>query len=204
MNRVMATRSVSLHDEHAAATRQRIVDAVANLIVEEHPASLSVPAIAARAGVSLRTVYRYFPTKEALIDTVSNLNSPEDTLRAFPPDKLQLDDLDEYVPQLWGELEHTRASIRAQMATPIGVQMAKKRAKRRNEVVERVLADEGVALEPDDQRRLVAMISMLMSRTALFELTDVHGLSVEEAARTAVWTTKAIFEAAQTNKGVGR
>ena len=42
--------------------------AVAELVADAHPASISVPAVAARAGVGVATVYRYFPTKEALLD----------------------------------------------------------------------------------------------------------------------------------------
>src|SRR3954453_9419387 len=108
MNRVMPTRSVSLHDEHAAATRTRILDAVVDLIVHEHPATLSMPAVASRAGVSLRTVYRYFPTKEALIDAIGDVGSPEETMRNFPADSLRLADMRDYLRSLWTELEPTR------------------------------------------------------------------------------------------------
>jgi len=204
MNRVMATRSVSLHDEHAAATRSRILDAVVDLIVKEHPATLSMPAVAARAGVSLRTVYRYFPTKEALIDAIGEIGSPEETLRNFPPDALRLANLRDYLRSLWTELEPTRTLMKAQKATPLGEEISKQRAKRRKPVIERVLADEGVQLDPDDHDRLVAMVSMLVSRTTLFELTDVMGLTADEAARLSVWTIHAILDEAQRTKEVGR
>ncbi|MET0459499.1 MAG: TetR/AcrR family transcriptional regulator, partial [Ilumatobacteraceae bacterium] len=54
--------------EHAEATRLGILGALVDLIVEEGPGTISVPQVAARAGVSVRTVYHYFPTKEALFD----------------------------------------------------------------------------------------------------------------------------------------
>ena len=203
MNRVMATRSVSLHEQQVETTRTRIVDAVAELIVEEHPATLSVPAVAARAGVSLRTVYRYFPTKQALIDAVANVGNQQ-TRVAFPEEKLRYADLPEYMPLLWAELEGTRALVKAQQATPLGQEIARTRAQRRTALIQRVVADEQLGLPPDDEQRLTAMIALLCSRTALFELTDVLDLSVEEAAKLAVWTTQAIVETARRTKEVGR
>ena len=63
----------SLRASQAAATRRRIVDGLLALLAEDHPATLSVPAVARRAGVSVATVYRYFPTKEALLDAGSEV-----------------------------------------------------------------------------------------------------------------------------------
>ena len=63
----------SLRASQAAATRRRIVDGLLAVLAEDHPASLSVPAVARRAGVSVATVYRYFPTKEALLEAGSEI-----------------------------------------------------------------------------------------------------------------------------------
>ena len=63
----------SLRASQAAATRRRIVDGLLAVLAEDHPATLSVPAVARRAGVSVATVYRYFPTKEALLDAGSEV-----------------------------------------------------------------------------------------------------------------------------------
>jgi len=162
-----------------------------------------MPAVATRAGVSLRTVYRYFPTKEALLYTVANLGNTE-TARVFPDEKLNYGNLEEFYPRLWAELEATRPLFKAQLATPLGQELAKKRARRRRQGIDRILAEEGFDLEPDDHRKLAAIITLLLSRTTLFELTDVTDLTVDEAARVAVWATRAIAEQARRTKEVGR
>jgi len=203
MNRVMATRSVSLQEERTATTRARILDAVAELIIEEHPATLSVPAVAERAGVSLRTVYRYFPTKQALIDGIADLGNDQ-TAAQFPSDAVTFADMREYIPHLWAEVQSTRGLIKAQHATPLGQEVAKSRAERRIRIIQRVMGDEGVELPPDDHRRLVALIALLTSRETLFELTDVLDLSVDEAANVAVWALEVIVEAAKRTKEVGQ
>src|SRR4051812_42662362 len=55
-----------LREEQTAATRERILATVAELVVNENPALVSIPMIAEKARVSVRTVYRHFPTKEDL------------------------------------------------------------------------------------------------------------------------------------------
>ncbi|MCP1270978.1 TetR/AcrR family transcriptional regulator [Acetobacter cerevisiae] len=56
-----------LRDEYAAQTRQRIIEAFIALLEESEDSSIATSALAKRAGVSLRTVYRYFPSRDALL-----------------------------------------------------------------------------------------------------------------------------------------
>src|SRR3712207_3613808 len=93
-------------DEQRAQTRSRIVRAVAALVAEEHPAAVSVPAVARRAGVGVATVYRYFPTKEALLDATVTVGN-ERAFRRVQVDPTTLHDADEFVRASFRELaEH--------------------------------------------------------------------------------------------------
>src|SRR5687768_6529488 len=65
----MAT--TDLRERQRQATREQIIQAVHEVLADEHPATLSMPRVAEQAGTSLRTLYRYFPTKEALLDAAS-------------------------------------------------------------------------------------------------------------------------------------
>ncbi len=49
------------------ATRSRLLDATADVVAEVGGAGLTMQAVAAKADVALRTVYNYFPSKEALV-----------------------------------------------------------------------------------------------------------------------------------------
>jgi AcrR family transcriptional regulator len=53
-----------------AATRDRIVDSALELHSTVGPARTTISAIAERAGVERLTVYRHFPTDDALLDAV--------------------------------------------------------------------------------------------------------------------------------------
>jgi len=62
----------SLNDRRRAQTRREISDAALELFEINGFAGTTVDGIAARAGVSPRTVFRYFPTKEASILTITS------------------------------------------------------------------------------------------------------------------------------------
>src|SRR5437773_7587756 len=70
----MAVRAYdnTLRREQADLTKRRILDGVRDLLVESG-SSLSIPDIAARAGVSEPTVYRHFPNRDALFDAASEV-----------------------------------------------------------------------------------------------------------------------------------
>jgi len=61
------TNETSLRQRHSELTRELILRTVAELLEEGDAAALAVPEVARRSGVSLWTVYRYFPTREQLI-----------------------------------------------------------------------------------------------------------------------------------------
>ena len=60
------TSRPSLRQAQRAVTEQRIIEALAALIDEEHPLEISMAAVAKRAAVSEPTLYRHFPTKRDL------------------------------------------------------------------------------------------------------------------------------------------
>lgn len=54
-------------NRHTEATRNAIVAAAADLFVERRSAGFSVQEVADRAGLTHRTIYRYYPTRRDLI-----------------------------------------------------------------------------------------------------------------------------------------
>src|SRR5262245_33889214 len=61
-------KAMKLREKQLADTRRAILEAVASEIAESGPAGFSVQGVADRAGVTHRTVYHHFPTREALND----------------------------------------------------------------------------------------------------------------------------------------
>ena len=59
-----------LRARQLALARQAIVDACAELVTERRHLDFAMKDVAERAGVSLRTVYNHFPTREDLLDAL--------------------------------------------------------------------------------------------------------------------------------------
>src|SRR5207302_7947373 len=91
MLRVMS--SVSLREQHALATRERILGAVADLLEAERAEELTVPAVAEASGVSLRTIYRHYPTRDELLEAAGRWIGDELFQHRYPRDLDEVADL---------------------------------------------------------------------------------------------------------------
>ena len=125
----------------SAATRDRIAVAAIKVLTES-PASFSVPAVAQAAGVSVRTVYRHFPTKEALVAGASAFGG-ERTTAAFVGG-VHPENLDRYLHALLPELWANRDAIGLHHTTQAGRELRGERMRGRRDDVRGFLAEVGV------------------------------------------------------------
>ncbi len=179
-----------------ARTHRRIVEAVVELVTAEHPASLSVPAVARTAGTSVATVYRYFPTKEALLDAASLIGGEEtrEKLSGFPATFAELDAV---LPFAFAELARHLPLVRNQLSSPVGRDLRRRRWQAKAVAVDAAMARDGVDPSSAAGRRLAAVIDVLTSSTALLELHDKAGLPVDEAADAVSWAVKTLLDASR-------
>lgn len=186
--------ATGLRAEQRAATRRRIVDAVSALVAEEHPAAVSVPAVAARAGVGVATVYRYFPTKEALLDAAAHgavSTGAAGMPRAF-------DEVGASLAAAWGELADQLPLVRNQFASPLGRELRRRRWELKHAAMVEVARREGLDPASPAGRRLIGVVDVLTASTALLELHDKAGVGVDEAAGWCAWAVSVLHEATRT------
>ena len=173
-----AQEASDLRDEHRTATRTRIVRAVSDLVAEEHPAAISVPAVARRAGVGVATVYRYFPNKEALLDAAATgVVTSEDA--QLPT---SFDQVGPSLAAAWTQLADRLPLVRNQFASPVGRDLHRRRWEAKHALMTSLLAADGVDPESEAGRRLLGVADVLTASTALLELHDKAGTSVDDAA----------------------
>src|SRR5260370_17787957 len=67
---VMTTNNATLRQKQATATRDHILGAAFELLVEHPDRPFSHEAVAKAAGVGARTVYRYFPAQSDLYEAL--------------------------------------------------------------------------------------------------------------------------------------
>src|SRR2546423_2456900 len=155
-----------LREEQAAATRERILGALRDLIVEEHPANVTMADVAKRAKVSERTVYRHYPTREELFQAlfVWAVTAGEDLspLRASDPAGLVA-----IVHRMFPLLEANADIVRALNTLPFSADMRARRAERRRAQVIESLEPVTSGLAPDSAKRLQALAHLLTPSDAL-------------------------------------
>lgn len=180
-----------LRAEQRAGTRRRIVEAVTALVAEEHPAAISVPAVARRAGVAVATVYRYFPTKEVLLDAGA--------YGAVSPSAARLPsgfgEVGATLLAAWGELAGQLPLVRNQFASPVGRELHRRRWEAKHAAMVDIARADGIDPDGDAGRRLIGVVDVLTSSTALLELHDKAGTPVDDAAAWCAWAVETLCRA---------
>jgi AcrR family transcriptional regulator len=183
-----------LRDAHRAATRRRILRAVSDLLAEEHPAALSIPAVAARSGVSVPTIYRYFPTKEALLDAVGTFGE-ELVWGGGSVEQLDVGAIDRWVQETWSRMLRILPLVKAQHMSPVGRDVRRRRGEQRGKELRASLRANGIDPASETGRRLEALAGLLISSSALIQLHDTQGVPLEQAAAYASWAIKELLAA---------
>src|SRR2546423_11191765 len=129
-----------LREDQTAATRERILAALADLLVHDHASAIVLAEVARAAGVSERTLYRHFPTREELFDGVFQWSTGGQELPFDPNDVSSPDQLLDAVRVMFSRFARDPAVLRALQAVPVGPELRARRAPYRKAMVERALA----------------------------------------------------------------
>lgn len=188
----------SLSDRRAAVTRDAIRDAVQEILASEHPASISIPAVAERAGVSVRTVYRYFPNKAALLDDIAEAHMRRaDKLTDSREDLF--DDPSTYLKVLWNDFASNVESVRVQHASKAGSEIRARRLQMMRDGISTRI-DKAFPDASDRDRELFTDLLVAVPSSGMFlELHDRLGMEPELGAELTMWIVGAMqreFEAA--------
>jgi len=189
MNHLMTVEvsGETLRETHKRLTRDRIVRAVADLVAVAHPASVSVPAVAERAGVGVATVYRYFPTKEALLDASAMVLGEDGTVATLETFPTSFDDLTGVLAGQFAAIARNIGLARNQLASPLGRQLRQVRWEAKRLAVTKALDGSGIDPTSPEGQRFAAVADVLTSSTAVLELHDKAGIQIDVAAEYVLW-----------------
>ena len=167
----------TLRRQRAAQTRERIV-AAGSRLAHESPAwdwrALTVRAVAGRAGVSERTVYRHFPGERELQDAVMRRLEDEAGVRL---DGLLLADVADATARVFAHLSAYPLVPRA----PREATLTEADQRRRQALLSAVTL--AAAGWPETDRRIAAaVLDMLWGATAYERLVAAWQLTPEQAA----------------------
>jgi len=179
-------------------TRNAILEAMADVIMETTDGiGFSVQAVADRAGVTHRTIYNHFPTREALCDAFSDYVDELLVASSGVPERTwSLSSIPLLVEGLYRTLALRDRHARAYVMLMIGNRRPMSAWRKRSLMAEKLIAREQSGRIPLTPRQVTAVIRMFVSTMGWHLLTEQCGLSTDEAAAASAWATRTLLDAA--------
>ncbi len=180
-------------------TRTRLVDAVIDLLSEGRM-DINHDLIAERAGVGRRTVYRYFPDREALLaGATERVRERAGPKVAFPKSEA---DLTGTLRDIYTGFDSIAPITTLVRSTPQGRAMRMSDNPARQEAYRHATADLVNDLPPEDQDLATAVLQVLHT-TPWLEMRDHWGLSGEQIAKATGWAMRTLIADLKARAGKG-
>jgi AcrR family transcriptional regulator len=176
---------------HTDATRKAIVEAAVDLFIERQSHGFSVQEVADRAGLTHRTVYRYFPSRQELLGATAERLAPALVDQRFA----EVSTVEEWIDAVGPHFAHTEANFElvrrvvAALFTSEDQRLFGQDLRERDSHRWQVFRSQFPHLPDGDARRTFATIRHLISSTSYLLYRLRFGLSSAEA-------TEAIQDAA--------
>jgi AcrR family transcriptional regulator len=184
----------TLHDRHRAATREAILDAVERRLLDAGLDELTFAQIAQEAGVSERTVYRHFPTRDELLEAfwlrLQHGLGLEEATRSWA----------DYLatrPEAFVRMDRREPVMRAVMDSKQARAARARLNAERQAGIRRVVADAVGDLPEPEFTELCALVHLLGSAPAWRGLKDAWGFDGERAGRVVARAISTLAEAAR-------
>ena len=178
-----------LRQEQAEETRARILDATMR-VMATGLASLSIPAVAREAGVSVPTIYRHFRTKRELLAAVYPHAARRAGLDAIA-DPRSLDELRPMIRALIERLDNLDDLSRAAIASPAASEVRHATMSTRYQRIQRLADSIEPKLRKADRDRITRLLTVVTASSSLRMWRDHLGLSVDEVAEEVDWIVRA-------------
>lgn len=187
-----------LRQEQFERTRNRILGATARVLAATD-GTLSIPAVAREARVSVPTVYRHFRTKEDLLGAlglyfVEKIRLPD----RWPP--ANLEELREFVVAQAAEYAAAEPALRAVLATEAGRKVRQEFLPRRKRMIAAGLEPLLDGVGNRDKARVHDVYLLLTSSAGYRAARDFLAYSDQELADTIIWVVERLARGSRTRE----
>lgn len=180
--------------------RQTIVEACADLVTERHHLDFTMKELAERAGVSLRTVYNHFPTREDLLDELGAVHSARMAARGMHEAR-DMNELDDLLTAVRDNLDHFEelGGVSEALAQMPLVDVGRDSERReRTSMIVKFIESQMPEAPATDAHAIGVVLRHLVSHRSWFWLTREYGLSTSDAADAITWVVTKLIDAANT------
>jgi len=182
--------SSSLRERQVEQTRELIFQALMEELVQEGFQEFNIPRLARRAGVSIRTVYRYFPTRDALLDAFDVWM--DDRIVEFPPPKTA-DEIADLAERTFPAFDEHEQIMLAQWATPPGRDVRARGRRRRVKAYAAALRDVTDNLDAGEAGAALGVVSYLMSSLTWKTLKEEFALDGKQSGTAVAWALRTLI-----------
>ncbi len=190
---------MKLREKHLAETRTAILEAVAAEMAESGLTGFSIQGVADRAGVTHRTVYNHFPTREALNDAFAEYVEKVLNARGVGGEErgVSADQLPAVTGRMHSSFGENAAYLQAYVMMTIATGKAARVFRERSRKMEKRIDEELGPLEPGVAKLVTSAVRLFLSSAGWFLVSQHHGLSPDEAGRMSAWAVKTLLDAAR-------
>jgi AcrR family transcriptional regulator len=181
--------SSSLRESQAEITQRRIMEAMADVVANSGAENLTHSSIARAAQVAERTLYRHYPTKDALWDAFLEWVSDQVGLSQFPRNEHELI---EAVPAMFAKFDEHENLLRNCLKSRAWSEIWIRGRHGWRESVEEAVSN-GDGIDKTKARLIGAVIQLLFSGIAWKALKDHCELSGEEASHAVMISITALL-----------
>jgi AcrR family transcriptional regulator len=187
-----------LRVEQLEQTRVRILEATTEVLADPASEEVTIPLVAKRARVSLRTVYRHFATREALFDAWAEWVDErlQIHLHSYPESAEQLGP---FARELYRSYDESGSLVRAMLTSRAARAVRERTRRRRQRGFNRAMCGLTAGLEPKERARVVAVVYLLVSAPAWQAMREQSGLDGVEAGKAAAWALRVLTEELRRN-----
>lgn len=160
----------------------------------------SIPEVARESGVSVPTIYRYFRTKQELVEGLSAYVVRKAGLAAMQPPRSP-QDLIAMVREMYLRAEGMSAAMKMASVSELAQEIRKESIPVRLKMIEVALAPVLPSF-PEQERLYLARMVLLLTSSALIRAFDHYlDLTGAEAADTVSWAISALTRVGSSNEG---
>jgi AcrR family transcriptional regulator len=170
--------SSALRESQAEITQRRIMEAMADLVASSGAETITHATVARTAQIAERTLYRHFPTKDALWEGFLEWVSEQVGLAEFPQDEQELIGA---VPRMFGKFDEHEALLRNCLKNRAWSEVWIRGRQGWRESVQQAVSN-GDGIDGDSARLIGAVVQLLFSGIAWKALKDHSGLRGQEVS----------------------
>jgi AcrR family transcriptional regulator len=173
-------------------TRDAIVDALAAQLTEDGGFDVNYAQLARRAQVSIQTLYRHFPNRDALLDALTRRVGIAMALRELPGDR---DGVLATVRALFPRFDRHAALFTAQVHAGTRSRVRARGRSRRASAFEEVLAKAVPHVRAERRRGAAGILHLLVSANTWHRLREELGLDGAQSGEVTAWAVDTLWRA---------